>query len=200
MTLEQPNKEAPKFSGIAAKFPKTSWTLLDAMRAGSDGAVKARSEFARLYYHPIYAFFCAAVKKAEEAEDLAQEFFEVAIVAGTVVQRADRATENFRLYLLEAMRNFLKDKQRWAARKKRRAPGGEYPNRATTAGGRGRSTGDPRYPGKGLRQGLGTGASGRSAWQSAKALYVEGSTGTLRFIHALLPEQVSRASFLGGAR
>ncbi len=137
MTLEQTNKEAPEFSGIAAKFPKTSWTLLDAMRADSDGAAKARSEFARLYYHPIHAFFCAAVKKAEGAEDLAQEFFEVAIVAGTVLQRADRATGNFRLYLLEAMRNFLKDKKRWAARKRRRAPSGEIRIERLPQGGEG---------------------------------------------------------------
>lgn len=82
MILEYPNKEAREFFGVAAKFPQTSWTLLDAIRSGSDDAAKAKSEFAHLYYHPVYAFIRATVRKAEEAEDLTQEFFTVAILAG----------------------------------------------------------------------------------------------------------------------
>ena len=75
MILQMPNDDGPqRMINVANRFPQTSWTLIDAVREGGDGARPALEEFTRRYYGPAYAYIAAILRDRGEAEDLTQEF------------------------------------------------------------------------------------------------------------------------------
>jgi DNA-directed RNA polymerase specialized sigma24 family protein len=101
---------------LGVRFPDTSWTLLGAACGEGDGAARARTEFVERYFRPVYAYLGAIVRDPEKAEDLTQGFFEVAILSGRLLARADPAKGGFRPYLKQALRNYVIDARRKGAR------------------------------------------------------------------------------------
>lgn len=59
------------------------------------------------------------VRDREAVDDLTQRFFETVVLSGRLLTRADRHKGQFRPYLKQAIRNFLVDERRRAARHER---------------------------------------------------------------------------------
>jgi DNA-directed RNA polymerase specialized sigma24 family protein len=90
--------------------------LADAARHDA-AAADAVSEFADRYYAAIRAFIAALVRRMpDDADDLAQQFFETVVLSGRLFERADPHKGRFRPYLKQAIRNFLVDERRRDAR------------------------------------------------------------------------------------
>jgi len=97
--------------------PETSWSLLKRAAGPDDAAKSALSEFALRYYTAVRAFIRVIVRDPDLAQDLTQEFFQKRVLHDHgVLASADRAEGRFRPYLKRAIRNFLIDKHRQAAR------------------------------------------------------------------------------------
>jgi RNA polymerase sigma factor (sigma-70 family) len=98
------------------QFPSTSWDLLaDASRRGEHSAT-ALNEFAERYYAAVRAFIAAIARNPADADDLTQRFFEIVVLSGRLLPRADPLKGSFRPYLKQAIRNFLVDEYRRGAR------------------------------------------------------------------------------------
>jgi RNA polymerase sigma factor (sigma-70 family) len=99
------------------QFPSTSWDLLThASSPRGDGSAEALNEFAERYYAAVRAFIATAVRHALDADDLTQRFFETVVLSGRLLAHADQRKGSFRPYLKQAIRNFLVDERRRAAR------------------------------------------------------------------------------------
>lgn len=119
---EQKGQDA---QGAGNRLPQTSWTLLVAARGEGSDAAAAREEFARRYYPPVHAYLAAIIRDSvgpmepEELEELTQRFFVQAVATGRLLAGADRAKGSFRPYLKQALRNYVKDRQKEWQRKGR---------------------------------------------------------------------------------
>lgn len=100
------------------RFPSTSWDLLATATRRDDHSAMARSEFADRYYAAVHAYIAAIARQTPMADpdDLTQRFFEMVVLSGRLLTRADPQKGNFRPYLKQAIRNFLVDEHRRRAR------------------------------------------------------------------------------------
>lgn len=98
------------------QFPSTSWVLLTNASPHGDRSAAALDEFAERYYAAVRAFIATAVRHSVDADDLTQRFFETVVLSGRLLARADAQKGTFRPYLKRAIRNFLIDERRRAAR------------------------------------------------------------------------------------
>ncbi|MCA9066631.1 MAG: sigma-70 family RNA polymerase sigma factor [Planctomycetaceae bacterium] len=100
-------------------FPTTRWTLIR-QASGQSGpdARKALEELCQSYAGPVLAFIRRRVVGREEAEDATQEFFS-RLLAGSLLDRADPVSGQFRAFLLNAVRNFLSDQWDYQQAQKR---------------------------------------------------------------------------------
>jgi RNA polymerase sigma factor (sigma-70 family) len=98
------------------QFPSTSWVLLTNASTHGDRAAAALDEFAQRYYGAVRAFIAAAVRYSVDADDLTQRFFETVVLSRSLLTHADPQKGTFRPYLKQAIRNFLADERRRAAR------------------------------------------------------------------------------------
>ena len=98
--------------GVRERFPDTSWTLLARARKQCDDGARAREDFAQRYYCPVRDFLLVLVQDAEQAQDLAQEFFTRLSGPGGLFDRANREKGTFRDYLRQALRNLVIDYHR----------------------------------------------------------------------------------------
>ncbi len=106
----------PHRTARAPHFPSTSWALLATASARGDRSAAALNEFAERYYAAVRAFIATVSRHAVDAEDLTQRFFETVVLSGRLLARADVQKGSFRPYLKQAIRNFLVDEHRRAAR------------------------------------------------------------------------------------
>lgn len=96
------------------RFATTRWSMV--IDAAGDGA-RARSALAALcetYRPPVLAYLRAHVRRGEEAEDLAQEFFAF-LLQRRLAARADRERGRFRSFLLTSLKNFLANERERAS-------------------------------------------------------------------------------------
>ena len=98
--------------GVGERFPETSWTLLAKAREQGDNGARARENFAQRYYRPVHEFLLILVQDADQAQDLAQEFFARLSGPGGVLEHARPERGAFRNYLQRALRNLVIDCQR----------------------------------------------------------------------------------------
>jgi DNA-directed RNA polymerase specialized sigma24 family protein len=98
------------------QFPSTSWDLLRNAVPQGEQSAGALTEFADRYYAAVRAFINGIAATPADAEDLTQRFFETVVLSGRLFAHADRAKGAFRPYLKQAIRNFLVDERRRAAR------------------------------------------------------------------------------------
>jgi RNA polymerase sigma-70 factor (ECF subfamily) len=101
--------EPPRSSGHAGagRFATTHWSLVVAAREGA--RPQAREALAALcgaYWYPLYAFIRRQDYAADQAQDLAQEFF-ARLLEKDFLQAADPAKGKFRSFLLAACKHFL---------------------------------------------------------------------------------------------
>jgi RNA polymerase sigma factor (sigma-70 family) len=98
---------AGRKTGVGGAFPQTRWTLV--LQAASDDEADshdALEEICRAYWRPIRDYLRVAGNKAEDANDLTQEFFAQLISRGTLLQ-AQRERGRLRSFLLASLKQFL---------------------------------------------------------------------------------------------
>src|ERR1700728_3783666 len=102
-----------------SQFPTTKWTLVVA--AGDPRRKEARSALVSLcerYWYPLYAFLRRRGYRADQAQDLTQEFF-IRLLEGRYLDRADPEKGRFRSFILTSLKFFVADEEdRQRARKR----------------------------------------------------------------------------------
>ena len=100
-------------------FPETRWTMLAEATLHGDAAGRAAlEELCRRYWPPVRDFLCARGLAAEDAEDVAQEFFAGLLKSGGW-QAADRSRGRFRSFLMGGVERTLISWRRRAMAAKR---------------------------------------------------------------------------------
>src|SRR6516162_9637909 len=101
------------------RFATTHWSLvLAAGRHASPASREALATLCQTYWYPLYAHVRRRGHRAEEAQDLIQEFFTGILEKGTL-RVADRDRGRFRSFLLAALDHFLANARRRARAQKR---------------------------------------------------------------------------------
>jgi RNA polymerase sigma-70 factor (ECF subfamily) len=96
-------------------FVTTRWTHVLAARGSSESARVALGELCGTYYRPVLAFLRRTGTGIEEPEDVAHAFF-AGVLAGGGLDGAERGRGRFRSYLLGALKHFVANRHRRAAR------------------------------------------------------------------------------------
>jgi RNA polymerase sigma-70 factor (ECF subfamily) len=100
-------------------FPTTHWSLIVSSASGSGAqADAALAELCRNYWYPIYSFIRARTGSADEAQDLAQEFF-VHLLTRRFFASARPECGRFRSFLAASLKNFLADQTERRSAQKR---------------------------------------------------------------------------------
>ena len=100
-------------------FPVTQWSKLVDLRENTGEERRAILDFLiRRYWRPVYCFVRRSGSDDEQAKDLVQEFFMVAI-AKDLFSKADPERGRFRNFLLTSLKHFLANARREAFAKKR---------------------------------------------------------------------------------
>ena len=101
------------------QFHTTHWSLVvSAAEEGGEASQAALADLCQTYWYPVYAFIRRRGHSAEDARDLAQEFFATLLEKGYLAD-ADPARGRFRSFLLTAVARFLSKQHDRAAAKKR---------------------------------------------------------------------------------
>lgn len=103
----------------AGAFSTTRWTLVLQARGEAPEAKAALGQLCEAYWTPVYRFLRREGRADDESRELAQEFFARLLSTGGGVDRADPTKGRFRSYLLGALKHFLAEHRRNAARQKR---------------------------------------------------------------------------------
>jgi DNA-directed RNA polymerase specialized sigma24 family protein len=105
-------------------FHTTRWTLVRNARGESPEARLALSELCATYYAPVVAFLRREGRDDDAGRELAHEFF-AKVLADDSLGGVERERGRFRSYLLGAVKHFLANHRRDAARE-RRGGGAEH--------------------------------------------------------------------------
>ncbi len=100
-------------------FATTHWTMV--LAAGRNDTTRARHALAQLcqiYWYPLYAYVRRRGYKAQDTQDLTQEFF-ARFLERDALAGADPARGRFRSFILTAMNHFLATEWEKARTKKR---------------------------------------------------------------------------------
>jgi len=89
-------------------FATTRWTQVVTAQGASTQARTALSDLCAAYYAPVHAYITHTSRDLGDSRDLTQEFF-ARVLAGTMLDGADRERGRFRAYLLGAVKHFLAD-------------------------------------------------------------------------------------------
>ena len=105
-------------------FPLTLWSKLMALRDGDDAGRRAVLDFLiRRYWKPVYRFVRRFGYDDEQAKDLVQEFFMVALTKN-LFSKADPERGRFRNLLLKSLQRFMANAHRHDVAQIRRPPEG----------------------------------------------------------------------------
>ena len=104
----------------ANAFHTTRWTLVQNAVGWTQEARQALSELCAAYYAPVVSFLRREGRDEDAARELAHEFF-AKLLADDALGAFERGRGRFRSYLLGAVKHFLTNRRRDAAREKRGA-------------------------------------------------------------------------------
>jgi RNA polymerase sigma factor (sigma-70 family) len=117
MSSDSPNEE-PAPGGVR-RFATTHWSIvLAAGRRPSPFSHQALATLCETYWYPLYAHVRRRGYRAEQAQDLIQEFF-ARLLAENYLRVADPQRGRFRSFLLAALNHFLAKERRRARAQKR---------------------------------------------------------------------------------
>jgi RNA polymerase sigma-70 factor (ECF subfamily) len=102
----------------ANAFHTTRWTLVQNAVGRTAEARQALSELCAAYYAPVVSFLRREGRDEDAARELAHEFF-AKLLADDALGAFERGRGRFRSYLLGAVKHFLTNRRRDAAREKR---------------------------------------------------------------------------------
>jgi RNA polymerase sigma factor (sigma-70 family) len=98
----------------AARFATTHWSMVAAAGGKSPQARQALAALCETYWYPVYAYFRRQAVRADQAEDMTQDFF-TRLLEKDDLAKVDRNKGRFRSFLLAACSHFLaneRDRQR----------------------------------------------------------------------------------------
>ena len=102
-----------------SQFHTTHWSLIvQAVGQESQSSQAALADLCQAYWYPVYAFIRRRGNTAEDARDLAQEFFATLLEKGYLAD-ADPERGRFRAFLLTAVSRFVSKQHERAAAAKR---------------------------------------------------------------------------------
>ncbi len=102
-----------------SQFHTTHWSLIvQAARQEGEPSRAALADLCGAYWYPVYAFIRRRGHSAEDARDLAQEFFATLLEKGYLAD-ADPERGRFRAFLLTAVSRFVSKQHERAAAQKR---------------------------------------------------------------------------------
>jgi RNA polymerase sigma factor (sigma-70 family) len=105
--------------GAARQFASTRWSLVvAAAQRELPESREALASLCRLYWYPLYAYARRHLSRAEDAQDLTQEFF-ARLLERDYLRQADRQRGRFRSFLLTAFKHFLANEHERANAQKR---------------------------------------------------------------------------------
>jgi DNA-directed RNA polymerase specialized sigma24 family protein len=106
-------------------FQTTHWSEIVRVQA-EDGARQREvmGDLLAWYWKPVYSYLCRKGHKPEEAQDLAQGFFQEIVLGRDLVRRADRTKGRFRVFLLTALDRYATSVRRARTARKRSPEGG----------------------------------------------------------------------------
>jgi DNA-directed RNA polymerase specialized sigma24 family protein len=94
-------------AGKGGQFMTTCWSAVFlSAQSQAPGSDRAREEFCRLYWYPLYAFIRRRGYNADDGRDLTQGFF-LFILDRKALQRATPTKGKFRSFLLGSLKNYL---------------------------------------------------------------------------------------------
>ena len=111
----------PAFDVSSGLFADTHWSLV--MRAKDDSAT-ALNSLCLAYRAPLVVWLRCRGEKPEDAEDRVQGFFEH-LLSHEFLRNVTRQKGRFRIFLLAAFQNYLRDQRKRAGAAKR--GGGQIP-------------------------------------------------------------------------
>ncbi|MBK9138425.1 MAG: sigma-70 family RNA polymerase sigma factor [Verrucomicrobia bacterium] len=110
--------DAPTSTPSPDHFVQTRWTLVLRARGDSTEARRALGELCEAYWQPVFRFLQREGRDTDTARELTQAFFARLLQRGDL-GHADPNRGRFRSYLLGAVKHFLADLRKHAAREKR---------------------------------------------------------------------------------
>jgi RNA polymerase sigma-70 factor (ECF subfamily) len=99
-------------------FQTTRWTLVSRARGETPEARAALGDLCEAYWTPVFRFLRREGRGEDESRELTQAFI-AKLLAGGGIGEANPAKGRFRTYLLGALKHFLANQRRDAAREKR---------------------------------------------------------------------------------
>lgn len=107
-------------SKLAPGLRTTHWESLDAARTSDPEFRRAVLEdLTRRYWQPVYGYLRAQHLSDADALDVTQGFFVQIVLDRDLFARADRRLGRFRDFLLQCLKNYLRDRRRHAQALKR---------------------------------------------------------------------------------
>jgi RNA polymerase sigma factor (sigma-70 family) len=103
---------------VVDRFETTRWSMVIDAGGDDEPARNALEALCRTYRPPVLAYIRAHSRGAEDAEDLAQEFF-AHLLERRLAARADRNRGKFRAFLLTSLKNFLANERERAGAQRR---------------------------------------------------------------------------------
>jgi RNA polymerase sigma-70 factor (ECF subfamily) len=101
------------------RFASTRWSIVAAAgRNGTPEAHAALADLCQTYWYPLYAYARRRLMRADDAQDLTQEFF-ARLLEKNYLQAADPRRGKFRSFLLTAFQRFLANEHARAGAQKR---------------------------------------------------------------------------------
>lgn len=106
---------------------QTNWTMIFTASSSDDEASRQALEtLARRYWPSVYAFIRSSGRDVHEASDLTQGFICDVMLGRKLFKDANPKRGRFRTLLMKATQNYLRERHRYATRKKR-LPNGRNP-------------------------------------------------------------------------
>ncbi|MCZ6836672.1 MAG: hypothetical protein O7G85_12920 [Planctomycetota bacterium] len=105
---------------------QTNWKMIFTAKDGDDQAsALALEQLARRYWPSVYAFVRSSGRDVHEAADLTQGFVCDVMLGRNLFHEADPKRGRFRTLLLRSLQNYLRERYRFANRKKRSPESGK---------------------------------------------------------------------------
>ncbi len=125
LTSSPSESTVPATSVSTDWFTTTHWTMVLAARSDDSGAARhALEELCRTYWYPLYTYIRRQGYSPEDAQDLAQGFFE-RVLERNFFGHADREKGRFRAFLLTLLKHYISD-QRDRERALKRGGGAKF--------------------------------------------------------------------------
>ena len=130
MSSPAPTSETPRL------FPNTRWSVvLAARQPASPESAAALEALCRAYWYPLYAYVRRCGQAPPDAQDLTQEFF-CRLLEKRWLDSADRDKGRLRVFLVVALKHFMRNEWRRASAQRRGGGGTHVPIDSAFAEGR----------------------------------------------------------------